>query len=90
MGFLVAKAKTVAQLRKLLTTKLAVSASVAAEALNIGKIAFDGAIARGAVPTVDLGKAPSASRFRPVGSVSNCKWRRRQKAAESDWRLSVL
>ena len=51
-----AKAKTVAQLRKLLTTKLAVSASIAAEALNIGKIAFDAAVARGAVPTVDLGK----------------------------------
>ena len=66
-----AKAKTTTQLRHLLTTQLAVSASVAAQALNIGKDAMDGAIARGAIPTVDLGKG---AKRRPVPT----SWIRRQ------------
>ena len=47
---------TPAKLRKLLTTKFTVDASVVAQALGVGKDAINNAIDRGAIPVVDLGE----------------------------------
>jgi hypothetical protein len=46
---------TLAELLLLLRTKLAVEPPIVEQALDIGPTALDGAIKRGAVPTVDLG-----------------------------------
>jgi hypothetical protein len=48
--------KTADELKRLLHTKLALSKRLTAQCLGIGQTAMDGAVRRGAVPTVDLGK----------------------------------
>jgi hypothetical protein len=60
-----------AQVRRLLHSQLAVSPEVAAIALGVGKVAVDGAIERGAIPTVNLGEG---ARKRPIPTA----WLREQ------------
>jgi hypothetical protein len=54
---------TMVAVRRLLCSQLAVSPEVAAIALGIGKVALEGAMERGAVPTIDLG---DGARKRPI------------------------
>jgi hypothetical protein len=44
------------ELRHLLLTQLALSKRLTAQCLGIGQTAMDGAVRRGAVPTINLGK----------------------------------